>query len=58
MIVGREHPAALAIVLMSAIPPAAAVPLKNEVASDQYGPIMHIIPRNAIVSATSTSHGD
>ena len=54
----ERAPPLLAIVLISAIPPTARSPLRNEVASDQNGPIMLIIPTWANVRENRTSHGD
>ena len=59
LISGDENaPPVLAIVLISAMPPTAPMPLMNEVDSDQNGPIMLIIPTWAIVRASRTSQGD
>jgi hypothetical protein len=55
--VGPKNPPRLPAELMSAIPPAAAVPLKKVVESAQKGPIADFNPTRAIISAIIARYG-
>jgi len=55
--VGPTNPPRLPTELISAISPAAAVPLKNVVERAQKGPIADFNPTKAIISATIAKYG-